>query len=58
MQLPDKAEKLKAFRVHPVIGSHSDAPLVEELTAQADVVIAIVCTIPLSTVALKVDHLL
>ena len=55
---PDKAEKLKAFGVHPVVGSHSDAPLVEELTAQADVVIATVRTIPLSTVALKINHLL
>jgi hypothetical protein len=36
----EKAEKLKAFGVNPVLGSHSDAPLVEELTAQADVVIA------------------
>lgn len=41
---PEKAEKLKAFGVNPVIGSHSDTPLVEELTAQADVVIAAVRT--------------
>jgi len=37
---PEKAEKLKAFGVNPVVGSHSDIPLVEELAAQADVVIA------------------
>jgi hypothetical protein len=41
---PEKAEKLKAFGVNPVVGSHSDTPLVEELTAQADVVIAAVRT--------------
>ncbi len=51
---PEKAEKLKAFGVNPVVGSHSDAPLVEELTAQCDVVIATVRSIPLSTVTLKV----
>jgi hypothetical protein len=38
---PEKAEKLKAFGINPVVGSHSDTPLVEELTAQADVVIAV-----------------
>jgi uncharacterized protein YbjT (DUF2867 family) len=54
---PEKAEKLKAFGVNPVVGSHSDAPLMEELTSQADVVIAAVRGIPLSTVALKVNHL-
>lgn len=37
---PEKAEKLKVFGVNPVVGSHSDTPLVEKLTAQADVVIA------------------
>ena len=41
---PEKAEKLKAFGVNPVVGSHSDTSLVEELTAQADVVIAAVRT--------------
>ena len=41
---PEKAEKLKAFGVNPVVGSHSDTPLVEELAAQADVVIAAVRT--------------
>ena len=50
---PEKAEKLKAFGVNPVVGSHSDALLVEELTSQADVVIATVRSKPLSTVALK-----
>ena len=47
---PEKAEKLKAFGVNPVVGSHSDTPLVEELTAQADVVIAAVRTISISFV--------
>ena len=41
---PEKAEKLKAFGVNAVVGSHSDPPLVEELTAHADVVIAAVRT--------------
>jgi len=41
---PEKAEKLKAFAVNPVVGSHSGTPLVERLTAQADVVIAVVRT--------------
>ena len=41
---PEKAEKLKAFGVNPVVGSHSDTPLVEELAAQADVVITVVRT--------------
>src|ERR1700678_1300926 len=27
---PEKAEKLKAFEVNPVVGSHSDTPLVEK----------------------------
>jgi uncharacterized protein YbjT (DUF2867 family) len=40
----EKAEKLKAFGVNPVLGSHSETPLMEELTAQADVVIAVVRT--------------
>lgn len=39
---PEKAEKLKAFGVNPVLGSHSDATLVEKLSAKADVVIATV----------------
>ena len=39
---PEKAEKLKAFGLNPVVGSLSDTALVEELTAQADVVIAAV----------------
>ena len=47
---PEKAEKLKAFGVHPVVGSHSDTLLMEELTAQADVVIAVVRRIFLSIV--------
>lgn len=47
---PEKAEKLKAFGVNPVVGCHSDTPLVEELTAQADVVIAAVRTISISFV--------
>jgi len=38
---PEKAEKLKTFGVHPVVGSHSDLALVEKLAAKADVVIAI-----------------
>ena len=50
---PEKAEKLKAFGVNPVVGSHSDTPLVEELTAQADVVIAVVRTSINIRVALK-----
>jgi nucleoside-diphosphate-sugar epimerase len=37
---PEKAEKLKSFGVHPVVGSHSDLALVEKLVAKADVVIA------------------
>jgi uncharacterized protein YbjT (DUF2867 family) len=41
---PEKAEKLKAFGVNPVVGSHSDTTLVEGLAAQADVVIAVVRT--------------
>lgn len=41
---PEKAENLRAFGVNPVVGSHSDAPLVEKLTGQADVVIATVRT--------------
>ena len=41
---PEKAEKLKAFGVNPVVGSLSDTSLVEELSAQADVVIATVRT--------------
>jgi uncharacterized protein YbjT (DUF2867 family) len=39
---PEKAEKLKTFGVHPVVGSHSDLALVEKLTAKSDVVIATV----------------
>ena len=57
----EKAEKLKAFGVNPVVGSHSDIPLVEGLTAQADVVIAAVRTSAsylLCTVALKADYFL
>ena len=50
---PEKAEKLKAFGVNPVVGSHSDTPLVEGLTAQADVVIAVVRTSINIRVALK-----
>ena len=50
---PEKAEKLKAFGVNPVVGSHSDTPLVEGLTAQADVVIAVVRTSINFCVALK-----
>lgn len=42
---PEKAEKLKTLGVKPVVGSHSDTPLVEKLTAQADVVIAAVRSI-------------
>ncbi|KAF8807004.1 NAD(P)-binding protein [Phlegmacium glaucopus] len=38
---PEKAEKLKAFGVNPVVGSHSDTSLMENLTAQTDVVIAV-----------------
>lgn len=38
----EKAEKLKTFGVHPVVGSHSDLALVEKLAAKSDVVIAIV----------------
>ncbi|CAK5267088.1 unnamed protein product [Mycena citricolor] len=37
---PKKAEKFKQFGVTPVVGSHSDETLVEELASQADVVIA------------------
>ena len=39
---PEKAQKLKAFGVNPVVGSHSDVALVEKLTTKADVVIATV----------------
>lgn len=39
---PEKAEKLKAFSVNPVVGSHSDTALVEKLAAKADMVIATV----------------
>ena len=39
---PEKAEKLKTFGVHPVIGSYSDLALVEKLSAKADVMIATV----------------
>ena len=55
---PEKAEKLKAFGVNSVVGSHSDTPLVEELTEQADVVIAVVRTgyIICVQAALKADH--
>ncbi|KAF8807005.1 NAD(P)-binding protein [Phlegmacium glaucopus] len=38
---PEKAEKLKAFGVNPVIGDHSDVALVEKLTAKVDVAIAV-----------------
>lgn len=38
----EKAVKLKAFGVNPVIGDHSDVELIEKLTAAADVVIATV----------------
>ena len=58
---PEKAEKLKAFGVNPVVGSHSDTPLVEELTAQADVVIAVVRStgyIFCVRLALKANHFL
>ena len=43
---PEKAEKLKTFGVHPVVGSHSDLALVEKLAAKADVVIAVVSYLP------------
>jgi D-arabinose 1-dehydrogenase-like Zn-dependent alcohol dehydrogenase len=43
---PEKAERLKAFGVNPVVGSHSDARLMKALTAQCDVVIAAVRSIP------------
>ena len=46
---PEKAEKLKAFGVNPVVGSHSDTLLVEKLTADADVVISTVRSTYLST---------
>ena len=39
---PEKAEKLKAFGVNPVVGSLSNTLLVEKLTVQADVVIEMV----------------
>jgi uncharacterized protein YbjT (DUF2867 family) len=39
---PEKAEKLKAFGVNPVVGSLSDTLLLEKLTVQADVVIEMV----------------
>ncbi|KAF7348993.1 hypothetical protein MVEN_01420300 [Mycena venus] len=37
---PKKAEKFKDLGVNAVVGSHSDAPLVEKLASEADVVIA------------------
>ena len=54
---PEKAEKLKAFGVNPVVGSLSDTSLVEELSAQADVVIATVRT-SIPFVHLKTHHFL
>jgi D-arabinose 1-dehydrogenase-like Zn-dependent alcohol dehydrogenase len=38
-----KAEKLMELGVDAVVGSHKDAPLVEKLASEADVVIAMVC---------------
>ena len=38
----EKAKKLEAFGVTPVVGSHADVALVEKLSSKADVVIATV----------------
>jgi len=38
---PEKAEKLKAFGVDPVVGSHSDAALVEKLASETDIFFSI-----------------
>jgi len=42
----EKAEKLKALGLVAVVGSHSDEKLVEALSADSDVVIAMVCMSP------------
>ena len=39
---PEKAEKLKAFGVTPVVGSLKDLALVEDLTSRAHVVFSLV----------------
>lgn len=39
---PEKAEKLKNLGVNSVVGSYSDLALLEKLSAEADVVIAMV----------------
>lgn len=40
---PEKAEKLKAFGVNPIVGSLKDTALLEDLTSKAQVVFACVC---------------
>jgi uncharacterized protein YbjT (DUF2867 family) len=39
----EKAEKLKTLGVDAVVGSYTDAALVEELASEADVVFSMVC---------------
>lgn len=41
---PEKAEKLKAFGVNPIVGSLKDTALLEDLTSKAQVVFACVST--------------
>ncbi|KAJ6473498.1 hypothetical protein DFH09DRAFT_1218878 [Mycena vulgaris] len=51
----DKAEKLKAFGVSPVIGAHSDLDLLETLARDADVVISVAdnTNVPAATAVLR-----